>query len=107
MPGIDFDGLRNQITMEQVLDLLGFEPIARRGEQWYGPCPLRHFHASVSPRSRCFSVNVARRVYFCHGCHRQGNHLTLWADFTGQPVYPAMLDLCRRLDREPPCIHRW
>ncbi len=107
MPGIDFDGLRNQITMEQVLDLLGFEPIARRGEQWYGPCPLRHFHASVSPRSRCFSVNVARRVYFCHGCHRQGNHLTLWADFTGQPVYPAMLDLCRRLGREPPCIHRW
>jgi hypothetical protein len=26
MPGIDFDRLRREISMEQILDLLGFEP---------------------------------------------------------------------------------
>ena len=55
MPGVDFDRLRTQITMEQVLDLLGFEPCQRMGDQWYGCCPL---HNSASGR-RCFSVNVA------------------------------------------------
>ena len=30
MPGIDFDKLRADITMEQVLKQLGFEPISTR-----------------------------------------------------------------------------
>ena len=41
--------------MEQVLQLIGFQPTSRRGNQWYGPCPL---HDNSSPRSRVFSVNV-------------------------------------------------
>ena len=40
MPGIDFDRLRAEITMQQVLQLLGFEPTRCRGDQWYGRCPL-------------------------------------------------------------------
>ena len=31
MPGVDFDKLRTEITMEQVLNLLGFEPSRRSG----------------------------------------------------------------------------
>ena len=31
MPGIDFDRLRAEITIEQVLNLLGFEPTGRKG----------------------------------------------------------------------------
>jgi hypothetical protein len=42
MPGIDFHRLRQEITMEQVLTLLGFEPSQRTGDQWYVPC-LRLF----------------------------------------------------------------
>jgi hypothetical protein len=57
VPGVDFNALRAEITMEQVLDLLGFEPSKRSGVQWYGSCPL---HESASRRSRCFSVHVAR-----------------------------------------------
>ena len=48
MPGVDFDKLRKQITMEQVLDLLGFKPCQRTGDQWYGGCPL---HESTSRSS--------------------------------------------------------
>ena len=40
MPGVDFDRVRREITMEQVLDLLGFAPTSRSGVQWYGRCPL-------------------------------------------------------------------
>ena len=58
MPGVDFHALRADITMEQVLTLLAFQPSARSGVQWYGACPL---HESGARRSRCFSVNVATR----------------------------------------------
>jgi hypothetical protein len=33
MPGIDFDSVRAEITMEQVLSLLGFRPSSRSGVQ--------------------------------------------------------------------------
>jgi len=69
MPGIDFDRLRRDITMEEVLQLLGFEPSQRTGDQWHGACPL---HGSTSGRARHFSVNVAKRRYCCHKCPSQG-----------------------------------
>ena len=47
MPGVDFDRVRTEITMEQVLSLLGFQPSSRSGVQWYGSCPL---HESTSRR---------------------------------------------------------
>ena len=48
MPGIDFDRLRTQITMEQVLDLLGFKPCQRTGDQWYGALSPARIHAQSS-----------------------------------------------------------
>lgn len=104
MPGVDFSRLRAEITMEQVLNLLQFEPSRRTGHQWYGDCPLRH---STSRRHRSFSVNVATRRYHCHQCHSKGNQLELWAAATKLPLHPAAIDLCRVLGREVPWIHRW
>ena len=104
MPGVDFDKLRTQITMKQVLDLLGFKPCQRTGDQWYGGCPL---HESTPGRHRCFSVNVAIGRYRCHRCHSQGNQLELWAAATKLPLYQAAIDLCRALGMEVPWIHRW
>ena len=40
MPGVNFDRVRAEISMEQVLQLLGFSPARCRGDQWYGHCPL-------------------------------------------------------------------
>ena len=104
MPGIDFDRLRAEITMEQVLNLLGFEPTRRKGPQWYGRCPL---HASSSKRSCCFSVNLTLRCYYCHRCHSHGNHIDLWAAATKLPLYQAAIDLCQRLGRKVPWLQRW
>ena len=104
MPGIDFNRLRAEITMKQVLDLLGFEPIHRRGDQWYGACPL---HDCRCRRPRFFSANVATRRYYCHQCYSYGNQLELWAAFTKRLLHPATIDLCHQLGREVPWIHRW
>jgi hypothetical protein len=56
MLGIDFDRLRTEITMREVLELLTMmEPLSRSVDQLRGPCPV---HGSTSPRSRSFSVNL-------------------------------------------------
>lgn len=103
MPGIDFDRLRREITMEEVLHLVGFQPCQRTGDQWYGPCPL---HGSTSGRPRHFSVNVASRRYYCHKCRSHGHQLELWVAFTQSKFHPAMIDLCHALGREVPWIRR-
>ena len=104
VPGVDFDRLRAEIAMEEVLQLLGFEPSHRSGNQWYGCCPL---HESTSRRPRAFSVNVAIGRYYCHACGSRGHQLQLWAAATKMSLYPAAIDLCRVLGREVPWIHRW
>ena len=104
MPGVDFERVRREVRMEQVLALLGFAPASQSGVQWYGRCPLR---ACGSPRHRSFSVNVALGRYCCHRCRSRGNALELWAAATGLPLHQAAVDLCQRLGREVPWIRRW
>ena len=104
MPGIDFDSLRRDITMEQVLHLLRFEPTHQNGEQWYGPCPL---HECSSRRPRCFSVNMKIQCYYCYKCRSNGNQLQLWAAVTRQPLHQATIQLCRLLARPIPWITQW
>jgi len=104
VPGVDFNVLRAEITMEQVLGQLGFRPAGRSGKQLHGPCPV---HGSTSPRSRTFSVNLEAGRYCCHKCHSRGNQLELWAAVRGLSLYEAAVDLCRALGREVPWIHRW
>lgn len=55
MPGVDFQALRTEITMEHVLNQLGFVPTSRHGDQLHGPCPI---HGSTSPDSRLLSINL-------------------------------------------------
>jgi DNA primase len=104
MPGVDFNRVRTEITMEQVLSLLGFQPVSRLRVQWYGSCPL---HEPKPGRRRSFSVNVVNGRYYCHRCHSHGNQLELWAVATKQSLYQAAIDLCRRLGRDIPWIDRW
>jgi DNA primase len=104
VPGVDFDRVRAAITMEQVLNLLGFQPSNGSGVQWYGRCPL---HEPRSRRDRSFSVNLALGRYYCHRCHNHGNQLELWAAATRLPLHQAAVDLCRRLGRDVPWIGRW
>lgn len=104
MPGVDFNRLRREITMEQVLNLLQFEPKTRSGAQWYGRCPVHH---SDARRLRSFSVNVDTRRYYCHQCRCYGNQLELWAAVTRLSLHQAAIDLCHALGREVPWIRNW
>lgn len=104
MPGIDFDMLRAEISLQQVLQLLDFQPTRCRGDQWYGRCPLPGCQPSGRP---CFSVNVVMGRYYCHRCGRYGHQIELWAAATGLPLHPAAVDLCASLKREVPWIRRW
>ena len=103
MPALDFRRLRAAVSMAEVLQLLHFEPRTRRGQQWRGPCPV---HESTSPRSTAFSANLAKNTFRCFKCGAAGNHLDLWALVTKQPLFDAALQLCDRLRRDVPYLHR-
>ena len=94
MPGIDFMLLRQQLSLTQVLDLLGFTATTRRGPQLRGPCPV---HRSTSPQSRSFAADVGKNCWHCFRCGAGGNALDLYLAVTGLPVYEGSLELCARL----------
>jgi len=102
MPGIDYAALRARITMEEVLELVSFRPLKRKGCRVRGRCP---FGCGNSPRD--FVANLAVRRYCCFGCGRHGSQLDLWASIQGLPLHPATRDLCQQLNIDPPLIHRW
>ncbi len=99
MPGIDYRELRRQITMREVLDLIGFQATSRHGPQLRGLCPI--------PACRCtsgrpFSVHLDRQVYHCFACHSHGNALDLWAAVRGLSLHDAASDLCHALNLDLP-----
>jgi len=104
MPGIDFRAVRSMVTIEQVLKLAGYEAEVVSNGQLRGPCPV---HGSSSPRSRSFSVNLAKNTYHCFKCGSEGNHLDLWSALTKTTVYAAAIDLCERLQLDVPYVNRW
>jgi len=89
MPGVDFDVLRREITMQQVLDEIGFRATHCEGDQLHGPCPV---HGSTSKNSRSFSVNLSIGRYYCHKCKSHGNQ---HAAVHNTKVYQAVSDLAR------------
>ena len=101
MPLVDLGRARSEIRLAVVLELLGWQPPERCGEQVRGPCPL---HGPTSSRSRSFSAHLGRGVWHCFRCGASGNALELWARATGQGLYQAVLDLYDRLGQEVPWL---
>jgi DNA primase len=99
MPGIDYRQLRRQISMDEVLALLGFQATGRRGDQLRGPCPIP---GCRSPSQRPFSVHLTRQLYHCFACGSHGNPLDLWSAARQLPLHAAALDLCRAAALVPP-----
>jgi hypothetical protein len=94
MPGIDFALLRRQVSLAQVLELIGFQAVTQRGPQLRGPCPV---HGSTSRRSRSLAAHVERHCWQCFRCGAGGNALDLYLAVTKLPVYAGALELCARL----------
>lgn len=107
MPGVDFELLRREITMQQVLDKIGFEPTHQSSDQLYGLCPVHDSTSTDRPDSRVFSVNIRAGRYYCHKCKSHGNQLELYAAVQRTTLYQATIALCRALGRDVPWIKRW
>lgn len=94
MPSIDFAWVRSRISIQQVLELMNFQPHRRTGYELRGVCPI---HGSTRATSRSFAVNLQKNAFRCFSCGAQGNQLDLWAAVRQQPLYEATVDLCQRL----------
>lgn len=101
--GIDFHQLRANITMAEVLELLGFVVRERSGDQVRGACPLHE--PSPSGKHRSFSANLRRHLFRCFKCGAAGNPLDLWARTSKKSIYEAALDVCARLHKEVPYLN--
>src|SRR5262249_2150456 len=96
MAGIDFTQLREQVTLAEVLALVGFRAVTRHGPQWRGRCPV---HGSPPRRSRAWAAPVERQWWDCFGRGAGGNALDLYLAVTKLPVYQGALELCARLHK--------
>jgi DNA primase len=99
MPWIDYREVRRRIPMSRVLELLGWEPDTRRGDQLRGSCPIQ----GGDSRS-LFAVHLGKQVYYCHECQSGGDQLDLWQVIHQRPLNPATLDLCQAAHIEPPWL---
>jgi hypothetical protein len=100
---LDYAALRQQATMQQVLEHLGCLPrLKGSGTQRRGPCPI---HAPPDNRERTFSVALDKHLFRCFHteCRAQGNVLDLWAAVHRLPLYDAALHLAKafRLELTP------
>jgi transposase len=92
-PKVAFAYLREQVTMQQVLEHLGlFASLRGRGQQRRGPCPVHSQPADAQPT---FSVHLGKNVFQCFhaDCALKGNALDLWAAVHRLPLYEAALHL--------------
>lgn len=90
---IDYAELRREVSIAAVLELIGWMPVSRKGDQVRGPCPI---HRSENTHSRSFSVNLKKNAFQCFGCGKKGNQLDLYMFVTSQTLYQAAKDLTTR-----------
>ena len=102
MPALDYQALRATISLERVLQLLGYQPSRRRGDQLRGPCPLHD--PTFLGDHHCFSAHLGRHLFYCFRCRAGGNQLDLWRLIQRLPLHEASLHLCRQTHIEPPLL---
>ena len=104
MAGVDFNILRNEIRMEQVLEQLHFERVGQSGEQLRRSCPV---HGSSNPSSRTFSVNLDTRAIPLSQMQEQRKPVGVMGRSPRALDIEAAIDFCRALGRPVPRIKRW
>lgn len=97
-PLIDFDALRQQVRMADVLQLVGVKITTLRADGARCPCPL---HGS-GPGSRSLSVELRKGMWRCVKCGQGGNLLDFYACVRQLPLYEAAIELAGRLGVELP-----
>jgi hypothetical protein len=98
---VDFAWLRQQITLEQVLQQAGcLDELSKRGSQRRGRCPV---HTQPGDRHRSFSADLKKNVFQCFdpNCGIHGNALDFWAAWRRLPLRDAALDLAATFHISP------
>lgn len=99
---IDFQTLKREVSVLDVLKFYNWEPVKERGNELRGPCPV---HGSSSPTSTIFAVSPVKNAWKCHKCEAGGNQLDLAACYFNLPkdqVVRIAVALCKELGREIP-----
>ncbi len=89
MPLINYAEVRQRISLERVLFLLGYNSLRKQGGHHYGRCPL-----GCSSDRRVCSFDLERGLWRCHKCQEGGNQLDLYAHRKSAYLYSAALLLC-------------
>jgi DNA primase len=102
MPGIDFNRVKQLISMDNVLHLIQWKSLRGCGGQDRGPCPNHRSSAG----SRSFSVDRRGNRFQCFKCGAKGNHLDLYAKVSRLDLYSAASELCRSMSLDVPYLQR-
>ena len=97
MPCLDYGRIREAISLQRVLELIGYRWLRKNGTQHCGRCPLQ---CGVRPRACSFYLK--RNLWYCHKCSRGGNQLDLFAAVYRLSLYPAAVKLCAMAGIDPP-----
>ena len=95
---IDYHAVRRSIPLARVLELLDFRPTGNQGRNLRGRCVLcssAKTENRTSQTRRCFAADLSRDIWYCFGCHRGGDQLTLWSLANHKPLYAATRLLCQ------------
>jgi DNA primase len=94
---VDFDALKRQVSVSQVLRHLGWMPTRIEPATQRGPCPV---HGSRSRGSR--SLSVSRTWWKCWSCGARGDVIRLWALLHRCDDLTAALAICEALNVRVP-----
>jgi len=92
VPMLDF--IRSQISVIQVLQLIGFEVTGGNEQRPRGRCPL---HQGPPDEGAFFMVNVAEDWFKRFKCRATGDSIALWAQFKKISINRAAIQLYRQL----------
>lgn len=98
---LNFAELRLRVSMQDVLNLLGWNGRSSSKVEQRGPCPV---HQATSNKETSFVVNVHKKAYCCHRCGSKGNALDLWVATQSLPLLEAGWNLAERLGIDPPLL---
>ena len=78
-------------SRNDIVDVIGgYVHLKRAGSNYVGLCP---FHNEKTPS---FSVNRAKQMYYCFGCHAGGNVITFMMEYNNMTFTEALQFLADR-----------
>lgn len=92
---IDFNLVKEAISMEMLIIHFGFSELSRKGDEVRIKCP---FHNGKSSNSML--INLSKNTFYCFGCKARGNVLDFVSEYECCTVRDAAFKLNQWFDVE-------